>query len=202
MYDKRIKQPHSPRVGLLFSYIGNILVGVSIQNAFDWKRPAYRCGGLRFLNKKENKMEKEEPIHDERTPYTVLLYRKSRGLRLSEIGVFVAGLLAMLPFFELRSAPFVIALLLWAATVMAALPALYRALFRPGYTLYPDRLVIRMKGKPEEVPLSRVKMTYDLPYLYQLNGKEKALLVSDGFLESLDVQLKLLQSGMKTNGKK
>lgn len=172
MYDKRMIQAHSSRVG------------------------------LRFLNKKENKMEKEEPIHDERTPYTVLLYRKSRGLRLSEMGVFGAGLLSMLPFFELRSAPFILALLLWAATVMAGLPALYRAVFRPGYTLYPDRLVIWRKGKSEAVPLSQVKMTYDLPYLYLIHGKEKALLVSDAFLESLDVQLKLLKSGMKTHEKK
>ena len=48
---------------------------------------------------KENEMKKE-PIHDEQTRFTVLLYRKSRGLRLGEIGVFLAGLLGMLPFFE------------------------------------------------------------------------------------------------------
>lgn len=125
-------------------------------------------------------MEKEA-IHDEHTRFTVLLYRKSRGLRLGEVGVFLAGLLGMLPFFELRSAPFVIALLLWAAVVMAGLPALYRALLRPRYTLYPDRLVMRMKGKREEVPLSQVKPSYTLPYLYQIRGKETALLVSDPF---------------------
>ncbi|GGA48688.1 hypothetical protein GCM10007416_22310 [Kroppenstedtia guangzhouensis] len=144
---------------------------------------------------------KKEPIHDEQTRFTVLLYRKSRGLRLGEIGVFLAGLLGMLPFFELRSAPFVIALLLWAAVVMAGLPALYRAFFRPRYTLYPDRLVMQMKGRREEVPLSRVRPSYQLPYLYQIRGKETALLVSDSFLESLNVQLKLNEAGIKSNGK-
>ncbi|MFD1427091.1 hypothetical protein [Kroppenstedtia sanguinis] len=143
----------------------------------------------------------EEAIRDESTRFTVLLYRKSQGLRLGEVGVFLVGLLAMLPFFELRSAPFVIALLLWAMIVMAGLPALYRAIFQPRYILYSDRLVMQMKGKWKEVSLSQVKPSYNLPYLYEIHGKETPILVSDPFLETLNVQLKLYRSRNKSDGK-
>ncbi|PTX58887.1 hypothetical protein C8P63_11469 [Melghirimyces profundicolus] len=142
------------------------------------------------------------PIREEKTSYTVLLYRKSRGLRLAEMGLFLAGLLMMVPFFEkVRSTPFIVALLLWAGVLMTGVPALYRLLLRPAYTLYPDRLVIRFSGRREEVALSRVKPSHVLPHVYEIDGKRRPLLVSDDFLEDLNVRLEMKRRGLSSDGK-
>ena len=71
-------------------------------------------------------------IFEETTPYTVLLYRKDRELRLWEVGGFLIGMIPLLSLFPFRSAPFVVSLLVLAAAVMAGMPALYRAVIGPG----------------------------------------------------------------------
>ena len=144
---------------------------------------------------------KSQPIYRETTAYTVLLYRKSRGLRLTEMGLFLAGLLAVLPFLEIRSAPFIGFLLLWGAAVMAGVPALFRVLRRPSYTLFQDRLVFETGGKREEVPLSQVERSFDFPYIYRIKGKKRPLLVSDEFLDALNVQLELNKRGLNADGR-
>ncbi|SMO88990.1 hypothetical protein [Melghirimyces algeriensis] len=141
-------------------------------------------------------MENEIFIHQEKTFYTVLLYRKSKGLRLVEMGVFLVGLLTMIPFFEVRSTPFVLALLGWSVAVMVGIPGIYRVIWQPMYTLYPDRLVIQTLQRREEIPLSKVESAHDLPYIYRVDGKKRFLLVSDSFLESLNTQLELVKRGL------
>ena len=134
-------------------------------------------------------------ICEETTPYTVLLYRKDRELRLWEVGGFLIGLIPLLSLFPFRSAPFVVALLLLAAAVMAGMPALYRAVYRPRYILYKDRLEIRKGRRRETVPLNRVKPAYDLPYFYMIDGKRTPLLVSDDFLGRLNERMEILRRG-------
>ncbi|MEW9031449.1 MAG: hypothetical protein AB2404_01745 [Planifilum fimeticola] len=136
-----------------------------------------------------------ELICEETTPYTVLLYRKDRELRLWEVGGFLIGLIPLLSLFPFRSAPFVVALLLLAAAVMAGMPALYRAVYRPRYILYKDRLEIRKGRRRETVPLNRVKPAYDLPYFYMIDGKRTPLLVSDDFLGRLNERMEILRRG-------
>ncbi|GAA5347046.1 hypothetical protein [Planifilum fimeticola] len=136
-----------------------------------------------------------ELICEETTPYTVLLYRKDRELRLWEVGGFLIGLFPLLSLFPFRSAPFVVALLLLAAAVMAGMPALYRAVYRPRYILYKDRLEIRKGRRRETVPLNRVKPAYDLPYFYMIDGKRTPLLVSDDFLGRLNERMEILRRG-------
>ena len=110
-------------------------------------------------------------IFEETTPYTVLLYRKDRELRLWEVGGFLIGMIPLLSLFPFRSAPFVVSLLVLAAAVMAGMPALYRAVYRPRYILYRDRLEIRKGRRRQTVPLTRVKPAYDLPYFFMIDGK-------------------------------
>lgn len=136
-----------------------------------------------------------EVLCDETTPYTVLLYRKDRELRLWEAGGFLIGLIPLFSLFEFRSVPFVVALLLLAAAVMAGMPALYRAVYRPRYILYKDRLEIHKGRRRETVTLSRVKPAYDLPYFYMIDGKRTPLLVSDDFLERLNERMEILRRG-------
>lgn len=136
-----------------------------------------------------------ELICEETTPYTVLLYRKDRELRLWEVGGFLIGLIPLLSLFQFRSASFVAALFLLAAAVMAGMPALYRAIYRPRYILYKDRLEIHKGPKRETVTLNRVKPSYDLPYFFMIDGNRTPLLVSDEFLERLNERLEILRRG-------
>ncbi|MFC4075336.1 hypothetical protein [Salinithrix halophila] len=135
----------------------------------------------------------DQPIHDEVVSYKILLYRKDKVQRLAEVVVFLAGFFAMIPFFQLRSASFVLTLLVWGALVMAAVPAVYLGIFRLRYTLYPNALTIRSRGKEETFDLAEVKRAYDLPYIYEIRGKKRPLLVDDDFLESLDAQLERIK---------
>ena len=134
-------------------------------------------------------------IVEETTPYTVLLYRKDRELRLWEVGGFLIGMIPLLSLFPFRSAPFVVSLLVLAAAVMAGMPALYRAVYRPRYILYRDRLEIRKGRRRQTVPLTRVKPAYDLPYFFIIDGKRIPLLVSDDFLGRLNERLEILRHG-------
>ncbi len=134
-------------------------------------------------------------IFEETTPYTVLLYRKDRELRLWEVGGFLIGMIPLLSLFPFRSAPFVVSLLVLAAAVMAGMPALYRAVYRPRYILYRDRLEIRKGRRRQTVPLTRVKPAYDLPYFFIIDGKRIPLLVSDDFLGRLNERLEILRHG-------
>lgn len=134
-------------------------------------------------------------IFEETTPYTVLLYRKDRELRLWEVGGFLIGMIPLLSLFPFRSAPFVVSLLVLAAAVMAGMPALYRAVDRPRYILYRDRLEIRKGRRRQTVPLTRVKPAYDLPYFFMIDGKRIPLLVSDDFLGRLNERLEILRHG-------
>ncbi len=134
-------------------------------------------------------------IFEETTPYTVLLYRKDRELRLWEVGGFLIGMIPLLSLFPFRSAPFVVSLLVLAAAVMAGMPALYRAVYRPRYILYRDRLEIRKGRRRQTVPLTRVKPSYDLPYFFIIDGKRTPLLVSDDFLGRLNERLEILRHG-------
>jgi hypothetical protein len=134
-------------------------------------------------------------IFEETTPYTVLLYRKDRELRLWEVGGFLIGMIPLLSLFPFRSAPFVVSLLVLAAAVMAGMPALYRAVYRPRYILYRDRLEIRKGRRRQTVPLTRVKPAYDLPYFFIIDGKRTPLLVSDDFLGRLNERLEILRHG-------
>lgn len=145
-------------------------------------------------------------IFEETTPYTVLLYRKDRELRLWEVGGFLIGMIPLLSLFPFRSAPFVVSLLVLAAAVMAGMPALYRAVYRPRYILYRavyrpryilyrDRLEIRKGRRRQTVPLTRVKPAYDLPYFFMIDGKRIPLLVSDDFLGRLNERLEILRHG-------
>ncbi|SFG04199.1 hypothetical protein SAMN04488025_11371 [Planifilum fulgidum] len=134
-------------------------------------------------------------IFEETTPYTVLLYRKDRELRLWEVGGFLIGMIPLLSLFPFRSAPFVVSLLVLAAAVMAGMPALYRAVYRPRYILYRDRLEIRKGRRRQTVPLTRVKPAYDLPYFFMIDGKRLPLLVSDDFLGRLNERLEILRHG-------
>ncbi|MBO2533816.1 MAG: hypothetical protein CW342_13230 [Thermoactinomycetaceae bacterium] len=134
-------------------------------------------------------------IVEETTPYTVLLYRKDRELRLWEVGGFLIGMIPLLSLFPFRSAPFVVSLLVLAAAVMAGMPALYRAVYRPRYILYRDRLEIRKGRRRQTVPLTRVKPAYDLPYFFMIDGKRTPLLVSDDFLGRLNERLEILRHG-------
>ncbi|MDR6227571.1 hypothetical protein [Desmospora profundinema] len=141
------------------------------------------------------------PVRDERTPYSVLLYRKNRTLRLAEIGFFLTGLLVVLPLFEnLRSVSFMLTVLGWGGVVMGMVPAIWRVWKRPRYVLYEDRLVIHWGRRRDEVPLHQVKPTYDLPNQYDIRGKKQALLVTDPFLEDLAAQLELNKRGLKRRG--
>lgn len=134
-------------------------------------------------------------IFEETTPYTVLLYRKDRELRLWEVGGFLIGMIPLLSLFPFRSAPFVVSLLVLAAVVMAGMPALYRAVYRPRYILYRDRLEIRKGRRRQTVPLTRVKPAYDFPYFFIIDGKRTPLLVSDDFLGRLNERLEILRHG-------
>lgn len=134
-------------------------------------------------------------IFEETTPYTVLLYRKDRELRLWEVGGFLIGMIPLLSLFPFRSAPFVVSLLVLAAAVMAGMPALYRAVYRPRYILYRDRLEISKGRRRQTVPLTRVKPAYDLPYFFMIDGKRTPLLVSDDFLGRLNERLEILRHG-------
>lgn len=134
-------------------------------------------------------------IFEETTPYTVLLYRKDRELRLWEVGGFLIGMIPLLSLFPFRSAPFVVSLLVLAAAVMAGMPALYRAVYRPRYILYRDRLEISKGRRRQTVPLTRVKPAYDLPYFFMIDGKRIPLLVSDDFLGRLNERLEILRHG-------
>lgn len=143
----------------------------------------------------------DQPVRDERTPYTVLLYRKNRSQRLTEIGVFLGGLLLVLPMFEeLRSLPFILTVLGWGAVVITAVPAVVLAWKRPRYVLFEDRLVVYWGRRQDEVPLSRVKPAFDLPNQFEIGAKKVALLVTDGFLQDLHTQLELNKRGLKRRG--
>lgn len=140
--------------------------------------------------------EKEQLIQEESTSYNVLLYRKNRALRLWEIGVFLLALLLVAPYFEFRSLSFVIVLLLLGAGVMLAVPALYRLIYRPRYTLYSHHLLIRLGKRKDRYPLTDIQPAYDMPYIYLIQGKKIPLLVSDSFIESLNTRRNLIARGL------
>src|SRR5690606_24392016 len=115
--------------------------------------------------------------------------------RLWAVGGCCSGLIPFLSILPCRSAPFVVSLLVLAAAVMAGMPALYRAVYRPRYILYRDRLEIRKGRRRQTVPLTRVKPAYDLPYFFMIDGKRIPLLVSDDFLGRLNERLEILRHG-------
>lgn len=115
--------------------------------------------------------------------------------------IFLIGFFAMVPFFELRSTPFILMMLLWGVLVMGLTPALYRLIYRPHYTLTPDSLVIQKRGESAVYHLSEVKPGYNYPNLYVVKGKKMALLVSDDFLSDLEAQRELVKRGLKRRGK-
>jgi hypothetical protein len=141
-------------------------------------------------------MMEVKPIQQEKTPYRLLLYKKSRSLRLWEMGIFLAGFFFMLPFFEVRSLSFVIALILFAALVMLGAPAIYWLVYRPRYTLYADRLEIQFGRSKEIYNLKQIRPAYDFPYVYQFGNTRLYLLVSDAFLESLETRLEMIKHGL------
>jgi hypothetical protein len=143
----------------------------------------------------------ERPIRDERTSYSVLLYRKNRSLRLVEIGGFLIGLLLLLPLFEnLRSVSFILTVLLWGGVVIGVVPAVYRLWMKPRYVLYESRLVIERGRRRDEVALDEITPAYDLPNQYEIRGEKQALLVTDTFLQELNTQLELNKRGLKRRG--
>ncbi|PTM53305.1 hypothetical protein [Desmospora activa] len=143
----------------------------------------------------------DQPVRDERTSYTVLLYRKNRIQRLIEIGLFLGGLLVALPMFEeLRSLPFILTVLGWGFVVMAVVPAVLLVWKRPRYRLFDDRLVIYWGKQREEVALSQVKPAFEFPNQFEIEGRKCALLVTDDFLQDLNTQLELNKRGLKRRG--
>ncbi|MCS1352142.1 hypothetical protein [Mechercharimyces sp. CAU 1602] len=131
-------------------------------------------------------------IREEATSYTILLYRKSPTTRYIEMGLFLVGFFVLLSFFEVRSTPFIIALLMVAAVIMFGFPVLYRVVVHPRYALYADRLEVRVGRKTSVYPLLDLERTYDLGHIFRskLHNKKIYLLVSDDFLTALRSQLK------------
>jgi hypothetical protein len=132
-------------------------------------------------------------IYAEETPYSVLLYRKSGLMRLVETGLFLAGFAGVFLLFPYRSTPFIMGTIVAAAVVIFGFPALFRALYRPRYVLYEDKLVIHMGNRREEIPLVHIEPAYDLPYIFQIQGKRRPLLVSNQFLDQLQAQLEIIR---------
>lgn len=132
-------------------------------------------------------------IYEEQTPYTVLLYRKSGLMRLWETVLFLTGFAGVFWFYPYRSSPFIMATIAMAATVIFGFPALFRAVYRPRYTLYKDKLVIHMGKRMEEIPLAQIEPAYDLPYFFRIQGKRRPLLVSNQFLNELQAQLEIIR---------
>jgi hypothetical protein len=132
-------------------------------------------------------------IYEEQTPYSVLIYRKSGLMRLLETGLFLAGFAGVFLLFPYRSAPFIMGTIVVAAAVIFGFPALFRALYRPRYVLYEDKLVIHMGNKSEEIPLVQIEPAYDLPYIFRVRGKRRPLLVSNQFVDQLQAQLEIIR---------
>ncbi|BCU80473.1 hypothetical protein JIR001_02560 [Polycladomyces abyssicola] len=132
-------------------------------------------------------------IYEEQTPYSVLLYRKSGLMRLLETGLFLAGFAGLFLLFPYRSVPFIMGTIVVAAVVIFGFPALFRALYRPRYVLYEDKLVIYMGNQREEIPLVQIEPAYDLPYIFRIRGKRRPLLVSNQFVDQLQAQLEIIR---------
>jgi hypothetical protein len=137
----------------------------------------------------------KQALIEERPSYFTLLYRKNGTLRLLETVLFLAGFALLFAKFPFRSPEFVQAAVLLAAGVMMGAPAVYLVVFRPMYILYPDRLVMKSRGREETWMLTEIEKDFDLPYVYNIRGRRVPLLVGNRFLEELNVRLEVIKRG-------
>ncbi|SFJ73586.1 hypothetical protein [Thermoflavimicrobium dichotomicum] len=140
----------------------------------------------------------DNPIREECSSYQVLLTRKTRMMRIMDNLVVLLGLLVLLPFFEWRSTPFILAFLFFVLLVFIISPLIYLYIFHPRYTLYSDRLVVRIGKKVDTILLTEIEQEYDLRYYFRIRGKRTPLLVSDSFIDELNYQLEVIKRGWKT----
>ncbi|MBA4496011.1 hypothetical protein ACFO25_15625 [Paenactinomyces guangxiensis] len=139
-----------------------------------------------------------QPIIEEKTSYGVLLYRKNRALRLLEYALFLLGFAFLLWQFEFRSVSMIAGIILLGIAVMLLAPAVYLAFAHPRYTLYKDKLVIQLGQKEESIPITEVEKDFDLRYFFLIKKKRTPLLVSDRFIDELNVRLEVIKRGWES----
>lgn len=139
-----------------------------------------------------------QPIAEEKTRYGVLLYRKNRTMRMLETILFVLGLAFLFWQYEFRSPAFIVGTIITALAAMLVTPALYLVIAEPRYKLYHDKLEIQIGKKTETVFLTEVVKDFDLPYFFLIQGKRTPLLVSNHFLDELNLRLEVIKRGWES----
>ncbi|MBA4544134.1 MULTISPECIES: hypothetical protein [Thermoactinomyces] len=141
-------------------------------------------------------MAKQQLVREERSSYKVLLFRKSKRMRLFESLIFLLGLGAVWLSCPPRSSGFIMGLVADILITLFLPPAIYLFLFRPHYLLFPDRLEICWGKRKKVLPLRDLEQEFGLPYVYLFGSRKIAILVSDAFLGALNGQLEVVKRGL------
>lgn len=134
-------------------------------------------------------LKSNEVIIKEVSSYKTLLFRKGMAYRILETVIFILGIIIAFYMIGENNLQFKLSAVAIAALVVGGSPFVYQALLHPTYTLTKTELWISVGQKEQMVPLANISPSYDLRYMYYLNGKKKPLMVSDQFLEVLNQEL-------------
>lgn len=135
-------------------------------------------------------------LKEEKTSYTTLLLRKNRFMKTVETLFFLLGLGIIFILFEFRSPAMIMASFGLAIFTFVFVPFIHWMVLRPHYQLFNDHLVVQIGRKKESFLLSQMVKDFGLSYAYMVGDKRVLLLVSNDFLESLDVQLEVIRRGL------
>lgn len=131
-------------------------------------------------------------IRQESPGYGTLLLRKSGKVKMGETLIFIVILILLYAFLGYNHPYFKLGAVLIAIASLGLSPILYKGLVKPIYTLTETELVIQKRNKEERIPIVNIKPSYDLRFIFVINGEKRVLSVSDAFLEELNKRIELL----------
>lgn len=128
-------------------------------------------------------------IREEIPSYLTVLMRKSSITKIVESVAFILLVFGLYLNFGYNNSTFKISVILGAILTLGLSPVIYKTIVKPKYTLTNSHLIIEKLDSKKEVPIAKIKHSYDLRMFYILDGKKTALTVSDDFLEDLNKEI-------------
>lgn len=136
-------------------------------------------------------------IREENPSYFTILLRKSTKVKIIETIIFILLIIILSLFYNFSDSKFKIGAILLGVLVLFLSPVIYKIMIRPKYILTSTHLIIEKINNKREIPIVNIEQTYDLRFFYFINGKKTPLMISDNFIEDLNVQLDQLKRSKK-----
>lgn len=136
-------------------------------------------------------------IREEYPSYFTIMLRKSTKVKIIETIIFIMLILILSFIYSFSDNIFKIGAIVSGVLVLFMSPIIYKAVVNPKYVLTNTHLIIEKSNTKREIPITNIEQTYDLRFFFIIDGKKTPLMISDNFIEDLNIQIDRLKRNKK-----